>query len=101
MATCEILPNETVIVSGIPGYHDIRIDLGEINGVRVWTASTRHAGLGDSTAVTRCEAVRKYFSHAIGNAEEAAKVYGEAATAIQTHFPEERPAGLLQQKTPA
>jgi len=97
MVTCEILPNETVIVSGIHGYHDIRIDLGEINGVRVWTASTRHAGLGDSTAVTRCEALRKYFSHAIGNTEEARKIYGEAATAIQTHFPEERPEGSPQQ----
>jgi hypothetical protein len=91
MATCEILPNEAIIVSGIRGYHDIRIDLSEINGVRVWTASTSHAGLGDSTAATRCEAVWKYFSRAIGNTEEAKKVYGEAATAIQMHFPEERP----------
>jgi hypothetical protein len=91
MANCEILPDETVIVSGIHGYHDIRIKRGQLNGAPVWTASTSHAGLGDSTAATRCEAAWKYFSRAIGNTEEAKKVYGEAATAIRTLFPEERP----------
>ena len=90
MVNCEVLSDESVILSGIQGYHDIRIGRSEMDGVRVWSARTRDGGLGSGRAETRCEAVRKYFLSSIGDTDEAKRIYGEAAAAIQTCFPEER-----------
>ena len=88
---CEVLSDETVILSGIRGYHDIRIGRSEVDGARVWSARTRDGGLGSGTAETRCGALRKYLLHSIGDTDEGKRIYGEAAAAIQTCFPEERP----------
>jgi hypothetical protein len=90
MANCEVLQDETVILSGIRGYHDIRIGRSEVDGVKVWSARTRDGDLGSGRAETRCGALRKYFLHSIGDTAEAKRIYGEAAAAIQTCFPEER-----------
>jgi hypothetical protein len=90
MVNCEVLSDETVIVSGIQGYHDIRIGRSESDGVRVWFARTRDGGLGNGRAETRCGALRKYFLSSIGDTDEGKRIYREAAAAVQTCFPEER-----------
>ena len=90
MVTCEVLSDETVILSQIQGYHDIRIGRSEVDGVSMWSARTRDGGLGSGRAETRCGAVRKYFLNSIGQTAEAERIYREAADAIQTRFPEER-----------
>jgi len=90
MANCEVLSDETVILSGMHGYHDICIRRVELDGARVWSARTRDGGLGSGKAQTLCGALRKYLLHSIGDTDEAKRVYGEAAAAIQTCFPEER-----------
>lgn len=90
MVNCEVLPDETVILTGIQGYHDIRIRRVEVDGVKVWAARTRDGDLGSGRGQTRCGALRKYFLHSIGDTDEAKRIYGEAAAAIQTCFPEER-----------
>lgn len=91
MVNCEVLSDDSVIVSGIQGYHDIRIGRSESDGARVWSARTRDGNLGSGTAETRCGALQKYFLNSIGDTDEAKRIYGEAAAAIQTRFPEERP----------
>jgi hypothetical protein len=90
MVNCEVLPDETVILSGIQGYHDIRIGRSESDGVNVWSARTRDGDLGSGRAETRCGALQKYFLSSIGDTAEAKRIYLEAAAAIQTCFPEER-----------
>ena len=87
---CEALSDETAILSGIHGYHDIRIDRSEMEGVRVWSARTRYGDLGSVRAESRCGALRKYLLCSIGNTDEATRIYGDAAAAIQRCFPEER-----------
>lgn len=91
MATFEVLQDDTGIVSAIHGYHDIRIGHGSVNGVRVWSATTRDGNLGNGTAATRCGALWQYFLHSIGDTAEAKRIYSEAATAIQARYPEECP----------
>ena len=90
MVNCQTLSDETVILSGIQGYHDIRIGRSEIDGVKVWSARTRDGGLGSGRAETRCGALHKYFLNSIGDTAEAKRIYEEAAAAIQTNYPEER-----------
>lgn len=87
---CEALPDEAAILSGIRGYHDIRIDRSEMEGVRVCSARTRYGDLGSVRAKSRCGALRKYLLCSIGNTHEAARIYRDAAAAIQRCFPEER-----------
>ena len=90
MANCEILSDGTIILSGIYGYHEIRIRRVEVDGAEVWAARTRDGDLGSGRADTRCGALRKYFMHSIGDTDEAKRIYGEAAAAVHTCFPEER-----------
>jgi hypothetical protein len=90
MVNCEVLSDESVILTGIQGYHDIRIGRAEMDGVKVWSARTKDGGLGSGRAETRCGALRKYFLSSIGDTDEAKRIYREAAAAIQTCCPDER-----------
>ena len=77
-----------MIIEGITGYVDIRIERRGEN----WNATPHRQGFGSGWAPTRSGAVWKLLSQIMGDTDQSQSIRDEVAAAIVEQFPEDSPS---------